>query len=54
MSARELGLLFSVCLIWGFHFVVMKLAVGAVPPMFYAAIRMAVVALILSPFLVWR
>jgi O-acetylserine/cysteine efflux transporter len=54
LSARELGLLFSICLVWGFHFVVMKLAVDTLPPMFYAAIRMAIVALILSPFLSWR
>lgn len=54
MSARELILLFSICLVWGCHFVVIKLTVGALPPIFYAAIRMAIVALILSPFLSWR
>jgi len=54
VSIRELSLLFLMCLTWGFHFVVMKYAVGAVPPIFYATIRMALVALILSPFLVWK
>ncbi|MEO1135778.1 MAG: DMT family transporter [Pseudomonadota bacterium] len=54
MSVRELALLFLVCFTWGFHFVVMKYAVGELPPMFYAAIRLGLVALILSPFLVWR
>lgn len=54
MSVREVFVLFSICFIWGLHFVVMKLAVGVLPPMFYAALRMALVALILSPFLVWR
>lgn len=54
LSVREVFVLFSICFIWGLHFVVMKLAVGVLPPMFYAALRMALVALILSPFLVWR
>ena len=54
MSLREIILLFLVCFVWGFHFVVLKYAVGAVPPLFYAALRMAIVALILSPFLKWR
>ena len=54
MSVREISLLFVICLVWGFHFVVMKQAVGVLPPMFYAAIRLALVALILSPFLIWR
>lgn len=54
VSVRELSALFSICLIWGLHFVVIKLAVGVLPPMFYAAIRMVLVALILSPFLTWR
>ena len=54
MNPRELGLLLLVCSIWGFHFVVMKFALGILPPMFYIAIRMSLVALILSPFLKWR
>lgn len=32
----------------------MKTAVGEIPPTFYAAMRMAAVALILAPFLRWR
>lgn len=54
MSLREISLLFLICVIWGFHFVVLKFAVGELPPLFYAAIRMVLVAFILSPFLVWR
>ncbi|WP_133162164.1 DMT family transporter [Hyphococcus luteus] len=54
MSLRELSVLFSVCFVWGVHFVVIKLAVGVLPPIFYAGIRMVLVALILSPFLTWR
>lgn len=54
MSIREISILLLVCLIWGFHFVVIKTAVGVMPPMFYAAIRMVLVAAILSRFLKWR
>lgn len=54
MSAREFGVLISMCLVWGFHFVVIKTAVGELPPMFYAAIRMTIVAALMSPFLRWR
>lgn len=42
------------CTIWGFHFVVIKTTVTSVPPMFYAAVRMALVALLLAPWLRWR
>lgn len=54
MSARELAVLLAMCLTWGFHFVVIKTAVGELPPMFYAAIRMTLVAAMLSPLLRWR
>ncbi len=42
------------CLVWGFHFVVIKVAVAEIPPIFYAAIRMTLVAALLSPLLRWR
>ncbi|WDI30377.1 DMT family transporter [Hyphococcus flavus] len=54
MTLREISALLLMCLVWGFHFVVIKLIVGEVPPMFYAAVRLALVALLLSPFLRWR
>ncbi len=54
MSARELSVLLGMCLIWGFHFVVIKVAVTELQPMFYAAIRMTLVAAIMAPFLRWR
>ncbi|MCB2112560.1 MAG: DMT family transporter [Parvularculaceae bacterium] len=54
LAARELIVLLTLCVCWGFHFVVVKTAVGEMPPTFYAAIRMAVVAIVLSPFLRWR
>jgi len=39
------------CTIWALHFVIIKIAVEEIPPLFYAAIRMSVVAILLSPFL---
>ena len=54
MSARELIVLIAMCVVWGLHFVVIKLAVEELPPIFYAAIRMTLVAVIMAPFLRWR
>ncbi len=54
MSLREFAVLLNMCLFWGLHFVVIKLAVADLPPTTYAAVRMALVAAILSPFLRWR
>ena len=51
MSARELVVLISICMVWGFHFVVVKLGVAQIPPIFYAAIRMSLVAILMAPFL---
>lgn len=52
MSVREFSALMMVCLIWGLHFVVMKLTVeNTAPPLFYAAVRMTIVAILLAPFL---
>jgi O-acetylserine/cysteine efflux transporter len=54
MGARELIVLLVLCVAWGFHYVVIKTAVGEIPPIFYAAMRMSLVALALAPFLRWR
>ena len=50
MSLKEFAVLMLICLIWGLHFVVMKLTVdNTAEPLFYAAVRMSIVALILLP-----
>ncbi|MEL7486653.1 MAG: DMT family transporter [Pseudomonadota bacterium] len=54
MSAREFTILIGMCAVWGFHFVVIKLAVAEAPPIFYAALRMTLVAALTAPFLRWR
>lgn len=54
MNARELTILLAMCVIWGFHYVVIKAAMAEIPPVFYAAMRMTLVAAVLAPFLRWR
>ena len=56
MSLREFSVLMMVCTIWGLHFIVMKFTIAGmgVPPLFYAALRVTLMALILSPFLRWH
>jgi len=56
MSLREFCVLMMVCTIWGLHFVVMKFTVVemGVPPLFYAAVRMLLLTIILLPFLRWH
>jgi O-acetylserine/cysteine efflux transporter len=41
------GLILSLCIIWGFNFVVMKLGNGAFPPVLFAAYRFLVGAIVL-------
>lgn len=55
MSVKEFFVIFIVCVIWGLHFVVMKVTVGdTAEPLFYAAVRMTIVAAILAPRLKWH
>ncbi len=55
MSIKEFAVLMLVCLIWGLHFVVIKLMVnGVADPLFYSAVRISIVALILAPKLRWH
>jgi len=56
MSVREFCVLMLVCGIWGLHFVVIKFTIAemGVPPLFYAALRVSLLALILLPFLKWH
>lgn len=56
MSVRESLTLLMICTIWGLHFAVMRTAIGdvGIPPLFYAAVRMSCVALLMLPFLRWH
>ena len=53
MSLRDFGLLTLVCLIWASNNIVSKFAVShlGAPPLFYASVRFAVVALATLPWL---
>lgn len=55
MSLREFFVLLLICTIWGLHFVVMKLTVGGLAePLFYAALRMTLVGILVLPWLRWH
>jgi O-acetylserine/cysteine efflux transporter len=54
LSGRELLVLIAMSTVWGFHYLVIKTTVENVPAMFYAALRMSLVAMILAPWLRWR
>ncbi len=53
MRARDFLLLVLICLIWASNNVLSKIIVDdwAIPPLFYAALRFAVVALVMLPWL---
>ncbi len=53
MRARDFLLLVLICLIWAFNNVLSKIIVDdwAIPPLFYAALRFAVVAFVMLPWL---
>jgi O-acetylserine/cysteine efflux transporter len=56
MALRDFALLVFVCLVWAFNNIVSKIVVAHwdVPPLFYAAVRFALVALITLPWLLPR
>lgn len=62
MRVRDFFLLVAVCLIWAFNNVLSKIIVTdwVIPPLFYASLRFAVVALVMLPWLlpmprpIWR
>jgi drug/metabolite transporter (DMT)-like permease len=62
MKVKDFALLVAICLIWGASNVVSKIVVGhwQVPPLFFAAVRFALVLLVTLPWLmpmprpVWR
>ncbi|HEV7691785.1 MAG TPA: DMT family transporter [Hyphomonadaceae bacterium] len=53
MKPADFGLLAAVCLVWALNLVVTRFAVTdlAIPPLFFAFIRVSLVALVLAPFL---
>lgn len=51
MTPPHLALIFLVCLVWGFNFLVAKVAVEEVSPMMVTGSRFLLLTLILAPFL---
>lgn len=51
MKLGDFLLLAAICLVWGLNLVLTRLVVMEAPPLFYAFIRFALVALCLAPFL---
>ncbi|TDI58708.1 MAG: DMT family transporter [Alphaproteobacteria bacterium] len=51
MAPKHLGLALLVTLLWGYNFVVTKVGVTELPPIFFAAYRYALVAVMLLPWL---
>lgn len=53
MALRDFGLLLAMCLVWAVNNIISKYVVSDldVPPLFYAAARFVIVAVILIPFL---
>ena len=54
MRPAYLLLLLGITLAWGLHFSVIRVTVDDVPPIAYVAVRMALVALILTPLRRWQ
>ncbi|MEO1043227.1 MAG: DMT family transporter [Pseudomonadota bacterium] len=53
MTPFQIGLLIAICASWGVHMAVVKVAMDLISPLTYVAMRMAIIALILSPLLRW-
>ncbi|MEM8919905.1 MAG: EamA family transporter, partial [Pseudomonadota bacterium] len=53
MNLRDFSLLFVVCFLWGLNVVLTRWVIAdmSVPPIFYAALRFGLIALLLIPFL---
>src|SRR4051812_997840 len=54
MLPRDFGLLLVICLVWASNFVIAKLVLADlhIPPLFFSALRLALVLLAVCPWLV--
>jgi len=53
MKPQHIALMLLICAIWGGNFVVTKLAVNHFPPVLFTALRFALVAVLMLPWLRW-
>jgi O-acetylserine/cysteine efflux transporter len=54
LAPRHLALLIGITLVWGFNLIVAKVGIDSLPPILFTALRFALLALVLTPFLKWR
>lgn len=54
IAPRHLAFLVVICLLWGFNLIASKAGVGHFPPVLFTALRFALVAMLLVPFLRWH
>ncbi|MCZ8132916.1 MAG: DMT family transporter [Steroidobacteraceae bacterium] len=54
IAPRDLALLVTINLIWGFNLIASKVGVEHFPPVLFVTLRFALLALILLPFLRWH
>lgn len=51
MAPRHIFLILAITVVWGNNFVVTKIGVDAIPPIFFSALRFSFVAVVLLPWL---
>ncbi|MCS6947088.1 MAG: EamA family transporter, partial [Steroidobacteraceae bacterium] len=51
IAYRDLGVVLAITIIWGFNLIVARIGVDGVPPILFAALRFAIAALVLAPWL---
>jgi O-acetylserine/cysteine efflux transporter len=54
VAPRDLSLLLLINVLWGFNLIAAKIGVQHFPPIFFTAMRFAMVSLFLVPFLRWQ
>lgn len=52
-TLRDIGLIALICLAWGCNFLTSAAALRELPPLMFTALRMALLGLVLLPFLRW-
>lgn len=54
MKPQHLALMLLICAVWGYNFVLSKVAVSQFPPVFFTGLRFAAVAALMLPWLRWQ
>jgi drug/metabolite transporter (DMT)-like permease len=54
LSGRRLAMYIGLCAVWGSTWLVIKIGLRDLPPLWFGAIRMALACALLAPFALWR